>query len=270
MNNDPSRQPYDASPHLPTGNGHRCHEGRYKVGTAIGIVTTIAATFAACSEARTEQSRLTDEQARAASEFESTYVILPPPTSLGPDAVNAESDKLYLSDYFGNDEIKTTGVSVNTDSITIDDLRDRDIHCESPACEEALNAGTELTNKVVYLIVENIGETEASNIHIEFESTTPENAEVTVLESLFSSPTGEGNVREQIGDLKPGSRVLVPLASVAIVNEGLSPGFVGAGNTREPLTIYWSDIYDDDRSADVRPPDESLALIPAMGVLTGG
>jgi hypothetical protein len=270
MNTDPSRQPFDASPHFPTGDGHRCHEGRYKIGTAIGIVTTIAATFAACSEARTEETRLTAEQARAASAFESTYIVLPPPTSLDPDAVNAESDKLYLSDYFGNDKIATTGESVNTESITINDLRDRDINCESLACEEALNAGAALTNKVVYLIVENIGETEASNIRIEFESTTPENAEVTVLESLFSSPSGEGNVSEQIGDLKPGGRVLVPLASVAIVNEGLSPGFVGVGNTREPLTIYWSDIYDDDRSADVRSPNDSLALIPAMGVLTGG
>jgi hypothetical protein len=161
---------------------------------------------------------------------------------------------------------------VSSFPVAVEDVRDSGIECTSAACDDVLEPGTELTNEFVYLVVENKRKTNAKDVEVEFASTTPDNTDVSFLEHLFACPGGNGTFREQFIGIARGRRLIIPLASVVtIVDKGGYRRFIGIGETRKPVTIYWRDIFHDgQREATIDSPADSPLERLELGVLVGG
>jgi hypothetical protein len=272
MSTQSSSQPHESSADSSTDDHHRCRSRRWKATTVIGTATSLFLAYVAWDESQTAREQKDINQALESPQLDFEYMVLPPPGSLKLDG-DAESEIRVqeIVEEFSSDTIVQSGKSVSMDSPTVDDVRNRGIQCSLP-CEQVQEPGGDVTHEFIYLVVTNSGKTTAGGIEVDFESTTPDNTNVTILEYLFLSMDGAQSFREKFLDIEPGQRLIIPLVSVVpIVDEAGNSSFIGVGESRKPITIYWEDIFDDNRrDKGIRPPSDSLAARPELGVLVGG
>lgn len=230
--------------------------------------TSWVSTRQALRTARQERQEIQD---RARPHFEVNYVLLDPPGRLVFDKPQRGSVSEALTRLFGTYRVLLPGRGVEPHDFSNVDLRKLGAKaCTSDPCRAAASGQRDVTAKYLYLGLRNTGIDDADAVDIEFNRSRASHREDTSFQDLFL----DGPPRpfwERIGPVPAGRGLLIPLASVGVVNTSFPVGFLHRGAVREPIRLRFTDRRDPKvQTSKVRAPIDGVVLIPANEPFEGG